>query len=84
MNTAIESLQKLKFQRKPPILHRALGGAGTSADSSKKEDEKEELPETHREESGLVSIEELATKKRVKKRDNFQRNALHVAVRVDS
>jgi hypothetical protein len=70
------------FQRKPPILHRALGGDVPGKNKNKKNDENvndEELPEQY-EESGLIIIEDLATKKRVKKRDNFQRNALHVAV----
>ena len=72
------------FQRKPPILHRALGGddVGKNNKSNKKNDENDhddEFPEQY-EESGLIIIEDLATKKRVKKRDKFQRNALHVAV----
>ena len=73
------------FQKKPPILHRALGGdvIGKS-NKNKKSDENdndndEELPQQY-EGSGLIVIEDLATKKRVKKRDTFQRNALHVAV----
>ena len=72
------------FQKKPPILHRALGGDVIGKNTKKNDDnnnnnEDVELPEQH-EESGLIIIEDLATKKRVKKRDNFQRNALHVAV----
>jgi hypothetical protein len=59
------------FQRKPPILHRTLEN-GNNATSN------EQAP--YHEESGLLSIEALATKKRVKKRDTFQRNALHIAV----
>ena len=67
------------FQRKPPILHRALGGDVIGKNNVKKNDNDEELHEQY-DESGLISIEDLATKKRVKKRDKFQRNALHVAV----
>jgi hypothetical protein len=63
------------FKRKPPILHRALGNSGNNNDVTTND----KSPEY--EESGLLSIESLATKKRVKKRDNFQRNALHIAVR---
>jgi hypothetical protein len=73
-----------KFQRKPPILHRALNGdVVTGKNKNKKGDDEDanddEIPEQY-EGSGMIIIEDLATKKRVKKRDKFQRNALHVAV----
>lgn len=73
------------FKRKPPILHRALGGdnvVGKSSNTKKREDNEnnEESAEPQFESGGLIAIEDLATKKRVKKRDKFQRNALHVAV----
>ena len=74
------------FHRKPPILHRALGGdvvtgknKNKTNDDNNNEHDDDEVPE-QLEESGLIIIDDLATKKRVKKRDNFQRNALHVAV----
>jgi hypothetical protein len=62
------------WKRKGPILHRALGDHSNSGSPA--------IAAKTQEESGLLSIEELATTKRVRKRDKFQRNALHVAVRI--
>ena len=71
-----------RFKRKPPLLHRALGGENVGRKNKKDDDNEndEEFPEAQFESGGLIVIEDLATKKRVKKRDKFQRNALHVAV----
>jgi hypothetical protein len=57
--------------RKAPILHRALGAGDHDAS----------VEEPSSTTQGLLSIQELATKRRVRKRDQFQRNALHIAVR---
>jgi hypothetical protein len=58
------------WKPKTPILHRALGAGDHDASA-------EEQPSTTQ---GLLPIDELATKRRVRKRDQFQRNALHIAV----
>ena len=58
------------FKKKAPPLHRALGEQHHN-DSS--EDGAA---------AAMLLVEELATKRRVRKRDAFQRNALHVAVRL--
>jgi hypothetical protein len=57
------------WKRKAPILHRALAAGDHDALEG-------EQPPTQ----SLLSIEELATKRRVRKRDQLQRNALHIAV----
>ena len=69
------------FKSKPPILHRALGNTCSNSDDDIGGGIKNQGAKSN-EESGLLSIEELATMRRVRKRDKFQRNALHVAVRI--
>lgn len=59
------------FQRKPPPLHRAL---------CRDEDEENDNSTTDAEMDSILNVEELATKRRVRKKDKMQRNALHVAV----
>lgn len=56
------------FQRRPPPLHRALGVNNHDHDHDHNE-------------AAVGLVEKLATKRRVRRRDAFQRNALHVAVR---
>lgn len=55
--------------RKAPPLHRALENSST-ADGVHSNDT---------DERNLLLVEELASKRRVKKKDSFQRNALHIA-----
>ena len=63
-------MKRWPFKRKPPPLHRAL---------SRTDDEDDEGGD---EKDSMLNVEELATRRRVRKKDSMKRNALHIAVRV--
>jgi hypothetical protein len=56
------------FKKRVPVLHRALDEPlGREGEPAYEE--------------GIVVVDELATRRRVRKKDAFKRNALHIAVR---
>jgi ankyrin repeat protein len=71
------------FCKKPPLLHRSIGREHKEQnridDDDVEEEESDGLVKPKRRQRPLKSVEELATQHRVRKKDSFHRNALHIA-----
>lgn len=104
MNAGRVKVQKW-FERKDPVLHRALGGS-TKTDHGKppkhdddddddadpsewqkinpRNNSKKRNDDSKKDKAGeadaVLNLHELATKRRIMKKDKLQRSALHVAV----